>query len=70
VAGRYATAFAQIREILESRTQAQPLMTAKHVSDELTCWPIPPLRTIRWYMERVRKDSESCHRGKKMQRAA
>jgi hypothetical protein len=51
---RYATAYEQIRAILESRTQAQPLMTAKHMSNELTCWPVPPLRTIRRYMEQVR----------------
>lgn len=65
---RYATAYEQIRAILESRTQAQPILQAKHVSDELTTWPIPPLRTIRWYMEKLRQ--ESCRHGKKTQRAA
>jgi hypothetical protein len=73
MAGRYASAFQQIREILESRTQAQPILQAKHVSDELTCWPIPPLRTIRRYMEhvrQVRKLSEIGRRGQKTPRAA
>jgi hypothetical protein len=70
MAGRYATALEQIRALLASRSQAQPLMTAKHISDELTCWPVPPLRTIRWYMQQVRKEYETCHRGKKTQRAA
>jgi hypothetical protein len=50
----YATAFEQIREILESRTQAMPILTSKEVSEELTCWPIPPLRKIREFMQRTR----------------
>jgi hypothetical protein len=70
VTGRYATAFEQIREILESRTQASPILQAKHVSDELTCWPIPPLRTIRRYMEQVRKESENGRRGQTSRCAA
>jgi hypothetical protein len=67
---RYATAYEQIRAILESRTQAQPLMTAKHMSNELTCWPVPPLRTIRRYMEQVRSESEIGHRGHVVRRVA
>jgi hypothetical protein len=65
---RYATAFEQIRAILESRSQAMPILTCKHVSDELTCWPIPPLRTIRRYMEQVR--NEFGHRGQEARHAA
>lgn len=66
---RYATAFEQIRAILESRTQAMPILTCKHVSDELTCWPIPPLRTIRRFMEQVRRESND-RRGQEVQRVA
>jgi hypothetical protein len=68
--GTYATAIKQIRALLAARSQAEPIMQAKHVSVELTCWPIPPLRTIRRYMEQMRKESEIGHRGQKTRRAA
>lgn len=70
MSGRYATALEQIRAILHSRTQGQPILQAKHVSDELTCWPIPPLRTIRRYMERIRAEADIGHHGQKIERAA
>jgi hypothetical protein len=69
MSSRYATAFEQIREILESRTQAMPILTCKHLSDELTCWPIPPLRTIRRFMEQVRNEVND-HGGQAVQRVA
>ena len=69
MASRYATAFEQIRAILESRTQAMPLLTCKHLSDELTCWPIPPLRTIRRFMEQVRSEVND-RRGQEARRIA
>lgn len=72
--GRYATAYEQIRAILESRTQADPILNANDISDELTCWPIPPLRTIRRYMEHVRIESEKSrllgHRGQTARKTA
>ena len=70
MAGRYATALEQIRALLQSRSQAQPILQAKHISDELNCWPVPPLRTIRRYMEQVRKEFKTGHRGQVARRAA
>lgn len=70
MAGRYVTAYDQIRELLASRSQAEPILQAKHVSDELTCWPIPPLRTIRRYVEQIRAEAGIDRRGQTAQRAA
>jgi hypothetical protein len=53
---RYADAYQQIREILAARSQSEPLLEAKEVWDELTCWPIPSIRTIRRQMEAIRSD--------------
>lgn len=58
MSARYASALEEIRAILASRTQAQPLLEAAQVWDELTCWPIPSLRTIRRFMEQIRAESE------------
>lgn len=57
MSARYASALDEIRAILASRTQAQPLLEAADVWDELTCWPIPSLRTIRRFMEQIRAES-------------
>lgn len=70
MSGRYATALEQIRAILDSRTQGQPILQAKHVSDELTCWPVPPLATIRRYMHRVRSEPANVRHEQKTPRAA
>lgn len=70
MAGQYATAKDQIREMLHSRTQGQPLWTWKHVSDQLTVWPIPAPRSIRRMMAEVRAESELGHYGQKTEQAA
>ena len=57
----YASALEEIRAILASRTQAQPLLEAQDIWDALTCWPIPSLRTIRRFMEQIRAESEVGH---------
>jgi hypothetical protein len=63
MSARYASALEEIRAILTSRTQAQPLLEAQDVWDALTCWPIPSLRTIRRFMEQIRAESEVGHDG-------
>jgi hypothetical protein len=63
MSARYASALEEIRAILASRTQAQPLLEAADVWDELTCWPIPSLRTIRRFVEQIRAESEAGHDG-------
>jgi hypothetical protein len=50
----YAPAYAMIRRLLQSRSQAEPLWTAREISDALTVWPVPSLRSIRRVMEQVR----------------
>jgi len=60
---RYASALEEIRAILEKRTKADPLLEAADVWDELTCWPIPSLRTIRRFMEQIRAESDVVHDG-------
>jgi hypothetical protein len=55
----YSPARAQIAQILAGRTQARRILNAREVSDLLTCWPVPPLRTIRRYMEQVRIKAEA-----------
>lgn len=32
--------------------------TGLEVWEELTCWPVPSRRTVRWHMKQIR-----CHRG-------
>jgi len=66
----YGTAYEQIRVLLASRSQAEPILQAKHVSDELTCWPVPPLATIRRYMHRVRSEPANVRHEQKTPRAA
>lgn len=67
---RYQNACDQIREILASRTQAQPILEAKDVWRLLKCDSAPSLRSVRRYMEDIRKDlghggqpSQFGHRG-------
>jgi hypothetical protein len=50
----YGPAFEQVRQILASRTQAEPLLEAKDIWHQLTCWPVPPLRTVQRYMHEIR----------------
>ncbi len=69
MAGRYASALEQVRAILASRSQAEPILQAKHLSDEFACWPIPSLRTIRRMMEQVRLEAAG-RRGQEIGRAA
>jgi hypothetical protein len=54
---RYASALEEIRAILAKRTQAEPLLEAADIWDELTCWPLPSLRTIRRFVEQIRAES-------------
>lgn len=57
----YSPARAQIAQILAGRSQAQPILSARDLSDLLTCSPlmVPPLRTIRRYMEQIRINGEA-----------
>lgn len=55
----YSPARAQIAQILASRSQARRILNAREVSDLLTCWPVPPLRTIRRYMGQIRIKAEA-----------
>ena len=57
MSAHYRAAREEIRAILASRTQAQPLLEAADIWDELTCWPLPSLRTIRRFMEQIRAES-------------
>jgi len=70
----YSPARAQIARILAGRSQARRILNAREVSDLLTCWPVPPLRTIRRYMEQVRSKAEqqssSGHGGQSVPPAA
>jgi len=60
---RYASALEQIRAILSSRTQAEPLLEAEDLWNEINCWPVPSLRTIRRFMEQIRAEAEVGHDG-------
>lgn len=59
---RYTDAYSEIAGILAARTQAEPLLDAKDVWRQLTCWPLPSPRSVRRYMERIRKQRIG-HRG-------
>lgn len=54
---RYASALAEIRALLASRTQADPTLDARDVWEELTCYPVPSLRTVRRLMEQIRDEA-------------
>lgn len=63
MSAHYRAAREEIRQILAKRTQADPLLDAPDIWDELTCWPIPSLRTIRRFVEQIRAESEAGHDG-------
>lgn len=50
----YRTAREQIEAMLSSRTQADPLLEAEEIWDELDCWPVPSVRTVQRYMDEIR----------------
>lgn len=60
---RYAPALKEIRALLGSRSQADPVLEARDVWEELTCYPVPSLRTVRRLMEQIRAEAEFGHRG-------
>ena len=53
---RYASALEEIRSLLGSRSQADPQLEAPDVWEELTCYPVPSLRTVRRLMEQIRNE--------------
>jgi hypothetical protein len=60
---RYASALEEIRSLLASRSQADPMLDARDVWEELTCYPVPSRRTVRRLIEQVRAEGEFGHRG-------
>jgi hypothetical protein len=60
---RYTAALAEIRSILSGRTQADPMLEAQDVWEELTCYPVPSLRTVRRLMDKVRSETGFVRRG-------
>lgn len=62
---RYTAALDEIRGLLASRSQADPVLEARDVWEELTCYPVPSLRTVRRLMEQVRTEAEFGHRGQR-----
>ncbi len=60
---RYTPALAEIRALLAGRTQADPMLDARDVWEELTGYPVPSLRTVRRLMEQVRGEGEFGRRG-------
>lgn len=60
---RYAAALDEIRALLAGRTQADPMLDARDVWEELRCYPVPSLRTIRRLIEQVRAEGDFGHRG-------
>jgi len=60
---RYSSALEEIRSLLASRSQADPVLEARDVWEELTCYPVPSLRTVRRLMEQIRNDQEFGRRG-------
>jgi hypothetical protein len=52
MSARYTLAFERIRALLESRSQAQPLLEAEEIRRQLGGWP--SIRTVRRYVESIR----------------
>ncbi len=62
---RYESALEEIRALLSSRSQADPVLEARDVWDELTCYPVPSLRTIRRLIEQIRAEAGVGRRGQR-----
>jgi hypothetical protein len=52
MSARYTLAFERIRALLESRSQAEPLLEAEEIREQLGGWPT--VRTIQRYVEQIR----------------
>lgn len=60
---RYQAALDEIRSLLASRSQADPMLEAGDVWEELSVYPVPSLRTVRRLIEQVRTEAEFGRRG-------
>jgi hypothetical protein len=60
---RYTAALNEIRELLAGRTQADPMLEARDVWEELICYPVPSVRTVRRLMDKVRSETGFVRRG-------
>lgn len=60
---RYSSAEEEIRSLLSCRSQADPTLDARDVWEELTCYPVPSLRTVRRLIETIRAENEFGRRG-------
>jgi hypothetical protein len=58
----YKPAIDQVREILGSRSQAEPLLEARDIWDLLDCWPVPSVRTVQRYMNEIRNEGTVVER--------
>lgn len=54
MSAHYREAQEQIRAILASRTQAEPLLEGAEVWELLTCYPVPSVRTVQRYIDAIR----------------
>jgi hypothetical protein len=59
---KFPDAYDEIRELLASRTQADPLLTAQDIWDLLEGWPVPNVRTVQRYMDHIRNEKSVVER--------